>query len=179
MNNQKYWWLILLRGIILIILSIFVFQKPVSALLGITMYLSISLLFIGFTLIFVSIASREETEKWGWGLAGGIVDVLFGFILLSNPVLSASSLPFAIGFWLIFSGAMSFVNAFKSKKDGVGSWWMELLGGLLTVVAGYLISSDLYVGTFAVSFWLGFGFLMAGIVSIVLAFAIKKGKLTA
>lgn len=175
MNIQKYWWLALLRGIILIVLSIYIFQNPVSALLGVALYISISLLFTGFMQIFISLSARGEVENWGWGLAGGIVDLFFAFVLLSNPEMSAASLPFAIGFWLIFSGVMTFVNSFRIKKEGSSSWWMETISGILSVIVGYMISSNLFVGTFAVTAWLGFGFLLAGIASITLAFEIKKG----
>ncbi len=175
MDTQKYWWLALLRGLILIVLSIYIFQNPVSALLGIAIYISISLILTGITQIFVSVSARGEVENWGWGLTGGIVDLLFAFVLLSNPEISAASLPFAVGFWLIFSGVMTFVNSFRIKKEGSSSWWMEMVSGLLSVIIGYMISSNLFVGTFAVTAWLGFGFLLGGIASITLAFEIKKG----
>ncbi|WP_296705111.1 DUF308 domain-containing protein, partial [Algoriphagus sp.] len=88
----------LLRGIILTILAIYIFQNPVSALVGIAIYISISLLFTGITQIIVSLAAKDTIENWGWGLAGGIIDILFAGVLLSNPSLSAASLPFAVGF---------------------------------------------------------------------------------
>ncbi len=171
---KKFWWLALLRGIVLIILAFYIFQNPVSALMGVAIYISITLLFTGITQIIVSLAAKNAVEHWGWGLAGGIVDFIFAVVLLSNPSLSAASLPFAVGFWMIFSGAMTFVNAFRSKKEGSSSWGMEMFSGVLTVLVGYMISSDLFVGTFAITSWLGIGFLLGGIVNIVLAFKMKK-----
>lgn len=174
MTIKKYWWLALLRGIVLTILAIYIFQHPLSALVGIAIYISISLLFTGISQIIVSLASKDTVEDWGWGLAGGIVDIIFAIVLLSNPGISAASLPFAVGFWLIFSGAMIFVNSFRSKKEGSSSWGMEMFSGVLSVLAGYMISSDLFVGTFAITSWIGFGFLMAGIANIIMAFRLKK-----
>ncbi|MFC3881728.1 HdeD family acid-resistance protein [Algoriphagus namhaensis] len=175
MKIQKYWWLAFLRGLILIVLSIYIFQNPVSALLGVAIYISISFLFTGITQIFVSIAVRKEAENWGWGLAGGIVDLLFGFVLLSNPEMSAASLPFAVGFWLIFSGVMTFVSSFQIKKEGSSSWWLEMLGGLLSILIGYLISSNLILGTLAITTWLGAGLMILGISIIALALESRKG----
>jgi uncharacterized membrane protein HdeD (DUF308 family) len=44
MKNQfKYWWLILLRGIILIALAWYVFVNPVGALVGLALYIGIGL----------------------------------------------------------------------------------------------------------------------------------------
>ena len=175
MYTQKYWWLALIRGIILIVLAIYVFQYPVGALVGVAVYIGISLLFTGVTQIIVSFMSRGAIENWGWGLAGGIIDIIFATVLLSNPELSAASLPFAFGFWLVFSGAMTFVNSFRSKKEGASNWWLELITGLLTVLIGYMIAGNLLVGAYAVTVWLGIGFLFAGIASIVMSFSFKKG----
>ena len=175
MYTQKNWWLGLLRGIILLILSFYIFQHPVSALISVAVYIGLSLLFTGVVQILLSFASRGAVENWGWGVVLGIVDIVFGVILMSNPEITAATLPFAIGFWLVFSGAMSFVNSFRSRKQGAPYWWAELISALLSIIVGYMISSNLFVGTFAVTAWLGFGFLMAGIASIVMAFTIKSG----
>ena len=40
----------------------------------------------------------DGDEGWGWILAGGIFEIVFAFILLSNPLLTATTLPFVLGF---------------------------------------------------------------------------------
>ena len=37
----KYWWLVLIKGIILVVLSFFIFGHPVSALVGLALYIGI------------------------------------------------------------------------------------------------------------------------------------------
>ena len=44
---QKLWWFTLLRGIILVLLAFFVFRHPVNALMGVAIYIGISLLITG------------------------------------------------------------------------------------------------------------------------------------
>lgn len=62
---NKYWWLTLIRGVILILLAILVFRHPLGALVGLAIYLSVSLLFIGITQIFMAIAAKDTQENWG------------------------------------------------------------------------------------------------------------------
>jgi uncharacterized membrane protein HdeD (DUF308 family) len=173
---QKLWWFTLLRGIILVILAFFVFRHPANALMGVAIYIGISLLITGLLQTGASIGFKDLFPNWGWILAGGLFDIVFGFVLLSNPALTASTLPFVVGFWIIISGIMSFADAFQSKKEEVPLWWLGLLSGVLSVVIGYMIMSNLLFGALAITTWMGFGFAIVGIVNIVIGFKLKTLK---
>lgn len=175
-QKSKYWWLVLLKGIVLIILGVYIFQHPVSALIGIALYIGITLLFTGIFMIINALAERGEA--WGWRLVEGILDILFALVLISNPEVTASIFPFVVGFWMIFYGIMVFVNGFQLRKEGVSNWWMNLISGVLAVIVGYFISTDLLAGAVAVTFWLGLGFLIFGIINVVISFRVKKGTVT-
>ncbi|MGB5204742.1 MAG: DUF308 domain-containing protein [Eudoraea sp.] len=171
---QKLWWFTLLRGIILLILAFFVFRHPANALMGVAIYIGISLLITGILQTGASIAFRDTIPNWGWILAGGLLDIVFGFVLLSNPALTAASLPFVIGFWIIISGIMSFADSFQSKKEGNSLWGLSMLGGVLSVIIGYFIMSNIIVGALTITTWMGIGFLIFGIVNIVIGFKLKS-----
>ena len=171
---SKYWWIALLKGIILIILAIFVFRHPIGALVGVAVYIGVSLLLTGITQTLVSIAGKDAVPNWGWGLAGGLFDIFFSIFFLSNPALTAAALPFVVGFWMIFYGVMTFANAFQAKKEGNSNWGLEMIGGLLTIFIGFVISGNLLAGTLAITIWMGIGFLLAGIIYVFAAFGLKK-----
>lgn len=171
---QKLWWFTLLRGIILVLLAFFVFRHPVNALLGVAVFIGISLLLTGIVQIGISFASREIIPNWGGALAGGLIDIIFGFVLLSNPALTAASLPFVVGFWIIVSGIMSFADSFQSKKEGNSLWGLNMLGGVLSMIIGYFIMSNVIVGALTITAWMGIGFAIAGIVNIVVGFKLKS-----
>ena len=173
-SNLKFWWLVLIKGIILIVLSFFVFGHPVSALLGLTLYIGISLLVTGVVLVIASIANSKNDADWGWKLAEGGIDIILSLILLSNPAVTASVFPFIVGFWMMIYGVMLFAGSFKVKKDGDKSWWMNLIGGILTVLFGYFITIDLIAGAVAITFWLGTGILIFGIVNISNSMKMRK-----
>ena len=175
-KQLKYWWLILLRGIIFLLLSFFVFGHPVSALVGLALYIGISLLLTGIFLVVLALTSRDKIENWGWRLAEGIIDVLFAFILLSSPGITASILPFIVGFWTMVYGAMMFADAFQVKKSGDQNWWIGLVGGLLTLLIGYFITNNLLAGAIAITYWIGFGFIIAGLINIGISLRMRKLK---
>lgn len=173
---SKYWWLALVKGILLILLAFFVFRHPVNALVGVAIYIAITLLLTGVIEIISSVAAKEFAPKWGWGLVGGILDLIFGIILLSNPALSAATLPFVIGFWIIFYGVMTFANSFTEKRNGNPNWWTGVLYGLLSLFIGFIITNNILLGIMAITWWMGFGFLLAGIINITIGLSLKPKK---
>ncbi|TDQ19034.1 uncharacterized membrane protein HdeD (DUF308 family) [Algoriphagus boseongensis] len=173
---QKLWWLTLLRGIILVLLAFFVFRHPVEALVGVALYVGISLLVTGIVKAGASFSLRNTIPNWGWGLAGGLIDILFGFVLLSNPALTAASLPFVVGFWIIVSGIMSLAEAFQSRKEANSLWGFGMVSGLISIVIGYFITNNALVGMLTITTWMGIGFAIAGIVNIMIGFKLKTLK---
>lgn len=169
----KYWWVLLLKGIILILLAFYVFQYPVGTLVGLALYIGFATLITGFFLIFASLSGPRE-ENWGWRLAWGIMDVIFGIIMLSSPGISAAVIPFVVGFWVMVSGIFIFVGSFSDKKEGDSGWWVNLINGLLTILVGYIITNNFVAGAVAITFWIGLGFLLAGIFSVSVSLKLRK-----
>lgn len=173
-DKAKNWWLMLLKGIALIILSFFVFRHPIGSLLGLAVFIGVTLLITGIFQIIAGIMVSSVDDNWGWRLAEGIIDVIFAMVLLSNPDITAAVFPFIVGFWMIVYGIMIFSGSFKSKKEGDGNWWLSLLGGILTVLFGWFVMTDFLVGTIAITMWIGIGLLILGIVNIAVSFRLKK-----
>jgi len=173
-EKSKNWWLLLLKGIVLIVLSFLVFRHPVEALVGLSVFIGVALLLTGIFQIIAGFMVRGVDDNWGWRLAEGIIDVIFAIVLLSNPGVTAAVFPFIVGIWMIVYGVMIFSGSFKSKKEGDGNWWLSLLGGIITVLLGWFVMTDLFAGTLAITIWIGIGLLMLGIVNIVMSFHLKK-----
>ncbi len=172
-RRNKNWWLLLVKGIIFIALAFIAFMQPAGALLGIAVYIAITALLNGIIEISSAIVSRKTDDNFGWHLTIGILDTVFGFILFTNPGLTAEVLPFLVGFWAVFYGIMLFVNSFTIKKSGIKNWWIDLLSGVLTIIIGYLIMINPIIGALTITFWLGFGLLILGVATISIAFRLR------
>lgn len=173
-QKSKYWWIILLRGILFLLLAFYVFSNPIDSLVGLAIYIGISLMISGVLLIFTSLASKNINGDWGWQLAEGFFDILFSLVLLSSPGITAATLPFVVGIWVMVYGIILFVGAFQSKSSGGEFSWFSLFGGILTVILGYLITNNLFVGAMALTYWIGFGFLISGILNLNIGLKLKS-----
>ena len=152
----------------------YIFFNPVTALIGLTIYIGISLLLTGVFLLTAALVSRNANENWGWGLAEGSIDILFGLVLLTNPSITAAVIPFIIGFWMMLFGVMIFASSFRAKRNGAQNWYISLIGGILTIGIGYLVASNLFIGAVAVTVWFGIGFLIAGLINVSVAMWLRQ-----
>ena len=169
---NKNWWLVLLKGLLLIVLAFIVFGNPRDTLLGIALFIGIAFLLTGFAIIFIALLGKKDLENWGWKLAEGILDVLFGFFLIANPGITAVVIPFLIGFWAVFYGILLTAGAFSSKEFN----WALLFVGILTIILGYIIMFHPIVLGLTISIWIGTTLLIVGIANVAFAFDIKKLK---
>ena len=175
-STVKNWWMPLVKGIILIALSILVFMKPGGALLGLALYIGIALIFAGFLILFSAISLRKEIKGWGWRLAEGLVDILFGFILISNPGLTAVIMSFMIGFWFLFYGITSLTDSFGLKDEGASNWWIGLLWGVLSIIFGFWVMFRPFAGAITIVTLIGSFFMIAGLFNVAFAFVLKGMK---
>ena len=169
---NKNWWLVLLKGLLLIVLAFIVFGNPGDTLLGIALFIGIAFLLTGFAIIFIALLGKKDLDNWGWKLAEGILDVLFGFFLIANPGITAVVIPFLIGFWAVFYGILLTAGAFSSKEFN----WTLLFVGILTIILGYIIMFHPIVLGLTISIWIGITLLIVGIANVAFAFDIKKLK---
>ncbi len=84
MIKSKNWWLITIKGLIFIFLGFYILKFPISGMLGLIIYGSVSLFISGFILATFAIITRKIHRGWGWQMAEGLLDIFLAVILLLN-----------------------------------------------------------------------------------------------
>jgi len=82
-------------------------------------------------------APGELKASWGWLLGWGVLLILVGFIGLSYEFLATAVAVDVIGLFLIVLGVIELVQAFGHHR--VSSFFLFLVGGLASLVAGFLL----------------------------------------
>ncbi len=173
MKMLNNWWALALRGLVLIILAILIFNHPAGAVLGLAIYFAVTFLVSGGLQLYTGITNKEIDHR-GWYIAGGVLDLLLGILLFRNPVMTATVIPIVIGFWAIFAGIVMGVASFDMKKEGAERWWLALLGGALSVIFGFLIVRNPLQGAVTITTLIGIQVLILGIFAILLAFQVRR-----
>ena len=112
--DRSAWGLKLIGGIIGIWAGLFIINNPIGGTLAfgfaVVIILGIQALLLGIT----NIIQAFRGAGWGIGLLG-VINIIFGIILLSNSMIAVATLPWVLGGFAIVGGIASIVFAFRLK----------------------------------------------------------------
>jgi uncharacterized membrane protein HdeD (DUF308 family) len=168
------WWLFLLRGIAAIIFGILAFVWPGITLLSLTLVFGAYAIVDGICALWSAISGRssEMVPRW-WLAVVGVAGVLAGLIAFFYPGMTALILLFFIAGWAIVIGALQIWGAIQLRKEIEGEWLLAL-SGLLSIAFGVLVMAWPGAGALAVVWIIGWYAILAGCLSIGLAFRLKN-----
>jgi uncharacterized membrane protein HdeD (DUF308 family) len=113
-NDSSAWGLKLSLGILCLLASVLVLRHPLwSAALVPTVvvyYVGFLSLVQGGLGLFVGIREGD----WGVGVLGAL-GILFGVLLVINPLIGVASLPFVLGFFMLVGGIAAVVQALRMR----------------------------------------------------------------
>ena len=172
---RNWWWFIII-GILFIVSGIAVLSRPLEGYVGLSVVFSITILGIGLSQIIFSISNKDNFHGWGWALASGIIDVAVGSYLFMFPVITMATLPYFVGFWLMFRSFYIMGASMDLQNFGISGWGWIFTGGILLLILSGLILYFPAAAAVGIVTWSGLAFLTGGILSIVLAFKLRGVK---
>jgi uncharacterized membrane protein HdeD (DUF308 family) len=170
---RKYWWTILLRGILAVLFGIAAFVWP-----GITIVFLISLfgayaLLDGIISVVIGIAQYGENERW-WGiLLQGICGIAVGLMTFLWPQVTGLILLFFIAGWAILTGLFQIVAAIRLRKVISGEWLLGL-SGVISMLFGITLFIYPAAGALAVIWMIGIFAILNGLLLIFLSLRIRS-----
>ena len=170
-ENQisKYWYLTLIKGIIMVLLAVLLFTSPADSLLAYVLYIGIGFIITGIAIIVQGISAKGVLDNWGWVVFGGVMDIFLGYILIAHPGLTVSVIPIMIGFWAAFYGIFLIIDSFS----GTGGGLLKIIFGILILIMANTIIFNPVAFGMTLVIWLGIILLFAGIYNIINSFSLK------
>jgi len=163
------WWAILLQGIVLIILSIYIFNNPAGVLAGISLWFGILVTVAGVVGIIAWFAG-SKVERENMSLLWAVLTFVFGLLLLFNLLATMKTLTVIFGLWCLLSGFFLLSTGWSLKKVN-STGWVMVIAGVLCVVAAVMMIMNIGSGAVAISTLLGLQVLFTGIALVLLSFA--------
>ncbi|SFM34900.1 HdeD family acid-resistance protein [Nocardia asteroides] len=105
-----------ISGLLSLVIGIFCFRDDLTSILLLALWIGISWLFRGITVLFAA-ASEPGTPGRGWQIFYGIISAVAGVVLIVWPISSISTLVLVVGIFLIVIGIMEIITAFGVRKD--------------------------------------------------------------
>ncbi len=126
------WWLMLLRGVMLVILGIYAMFLPGKAAETLIAVLGIFLIIDGVFLLIAGLSGNYPSRSWI--IVRGIVSILIGIFVFAHPlaigVIAAKVILYVIALGAILTGLFEVVSAVVDRDEMEGEGWMFLSGSL-------------------------------------------------
>lgn len=175
-SDVRNWWWFLVSGLLFVAAGIAIFARPLDGYVGLSILFSIVMITSGLSQIFFSASNSGALRGWGWILVSGILDLAIGAYLSMYPVVTMATLPYFVGFWLVFRSFSIMGSSFDLKSLGIDGWGWMLLGGILVLVLGFLVIYYPVAGAVGIIAISGSAFIVTGFLNIYLAFQLKNIK---
>jgi uncharacterized membrane protein HdeD (DUF308 family) len=170
---STYWWTMLLRGIVWILLGLAVFAKPGLSLVVLTLYVGAVFLIDGISTIVGAIAGRKEQEHWVLLLLIGLAGIFVGLATFANPAITSVALLFYVAVWAIATGLLEIAAAIRLRREISGEWWL-VGAGVLSLAFGVLIMAHPGAGLLGILWAIAAFALCFGVMLVVLAFRARS-----
>ena len=133
-GQTRYWWVILLVGILLVLGGFAYWFWPEAGYAVASQIFGWLLVLAGIVQVCVS-AGVNRPRGWGWWLAGGVIDMFIGFMLVRSIILSEMVFPYFLAIIFIFWGIASIISSVTTRSHRY--WWMYLINGILLLIIGF------------------------------------------
>ncbi|WP_276390970.1 HdeD family acid-resistance protein [Eudoraea chungangensis] len=170
----KNWYLLTIKGVLLIIFALMAFFNPLWSASALTMWFALLIAIFGiFTMVSAISSWKEREDKWMF-LLEGVVSLVFGLILFSTPGITLLLVSFAIGFWFVFIGVSRISMAIQLRKEIEGEGWL-IAGGILSVIFGLIIFARPALGVGSLMYLIAFFAFAIGVLFIAVSLKLRKG----
>ena len=139
---------------------------------GVISVVRVALILFGIVQLIVSGNVKQKVRGWGWWLAGGIIDILIGFILVGNLSFSEAVLPFFFAFIFMYKGIANLFSALNMVSTH-RYWWLYLVNGLLLLILGLLFFASPFTAAFSIIFLCAAAFIYWGFSLIFFGYSLR------
>jgi len=167
------WWVLALRGVAGILLGLLAFTVPGITVAALVTLFALYLIVDGVLAIMAALRGVQEHDRWGWMLLEGLAGLFVGMIALLMPGIGALAFVWLVAIWAVVSGALEIGAAIRLRKL-IQNEWMLLLAGALSVIFGIFLAMRPGIGGMLLVTWIGVYALFFGVITLVLAFRVRK-----
>ncbi|GAA4560908.1 HdeD family acid-resistance protein [Pseudonocardia xishanensis] len=114
-GTERSWGWIVAQGVISVLAGIVALVWPGVTALSLLFVIAFWAIVLGIAGVAEGIRSRRTDDRWGWTVAKGVLDVIFGIVLLVWPASGILALLWVVGIFAVVGGIMLAVLAFRIR----------------------------------------------------------------
>jgi uncharacterized membrane protein HdeD (DUF308 family) len=159
-RSLRYWWVVLIRGILFILLGIYMLCEPASGYAALGFLFGLFIMLAGIAELLRVVGDHSSSGRAGHLLLG-IIDLIVGIVFLTHIIASADVLRVIVGVYFFFRGI-----SLLSYSHFRGRSWPLIIGGVITTVFGLLIMFNAVFGAITLIVLTAIAFIIMGIFNV-------------
>ena len=116
---------------------------------------------------------RELKLSSGWAIFLGILMIVTGILAVVEPFIAAIAITVFVGFVFLMYGIFYIIYAFSLRKLGAGWFVLQVLLGLLYLMAGGVLLKSPFQGLVTLTLMAGILIFIDGVIQVINAFDMK------
>jgi len=169
---SKYWWVLLLRGIVSILFGVMAYTSPGITLAALVLFFAAWVFVDGIVEVVAAVGGRKEHENWWVLLIEGLLGIAFGVIAFQAPEITALVLLIYIAAWAVATGVMRIILAVRLRKEIEGEWLLAL-SGLASILFGLWMMARPGAGALALLWFIAAWAIVVGAFLVILSFKVR------
>jgi uncharacterized membrane protein HdeD (DUF308 family) len=171
------WWILALRGALLILFGVLAFFWPEVAWLFVLASFA-TFAFLTGILAIVAAVKGQAQRSWWWALIlEGVLGISAGVMTIVFPGLTELALLFIIAYWGILTGVLQVAAAIRLRRE-IEREWLLAIAGILSVLFGLALVLMPAAGTLAIAWMIAAYSLVVGALLLALALKLRSGHYT-
>jgi uncharacterized membrane protein HdeD (DUF308 family) len=142
----RAWWVLLVVGIIFVVAGFAYWLYPFAGYYVATTLFGWMLVAVGVVQLCVS-ASATRSKGRGWWLAGGVVDMFAGFVLVRNLFVAETIFPYFLALVFIYWGVAQLAGLAWQPRHT--HRWLRAVNAILLLLIGFMFVEEGYMANVA------------------------------
>jgi len=171
----RHWWVIGLRGLAAIVFGILAFAWPGMTLIVLVFLFGAYALIDGVVSLAGALRAIQARERWGVLVLEGLVGIGAAGVTAFWPAITALALVYIIAAWAIITGVLEISAALRLRQYIRGEWLLAL-GGIASVIFGFLVMIAPIAGALVIALWFGAYALLFGVLMVALGLRLRSSQ---
>ncbi len=171
---KKFFTSSLITSTLLILLGgLLIFQSELT-LISISFIIGGILVGLGILALFRFIINFRNNKFNELDVVYGMVTIILGILVISNPKALVSIIPFVLGICIVISSSAKLQYAFELKKNENRLWIMTMVVALLSTICGVVLIFNPFKGANMIMQIIGIFIVIYAVLDIISTITIKR-----
>jgi uncharacterized membrane protein HdeD (DUF308 family) len=176
-TENMVWWMVLIRGIVLLLLGIFAVAWPNITLIIAAYIFALYILISGVINTIHGISGAAARRAWFLSLILGLAQIVVGIYVLRGPALTLAVFILVVGFTFLLQGILEVIVSFIEKTTSERV--LDIVGGIFGILAGFFILRNPVTGGLAFVWVIGVYGIVVGAMAIAMALSLHAAFVSA